>query len=70
MVSAVGALVEGAGRLVGQYPALNREKAREAKHAWLCSVDRARRDFGYRQTVPLDAGMSETIDWYRANGWL
>ena len=70
LVGTVGALVEGAGRLVKQYPPLNREKAREAKASWLCSVAKARRELGYRQTVELDEGMAETVAWYRAQGWL
>jgi dihydroflavonol-4-reductase len=70
LVTPVGTVVELAGRLVGTYPALNREKAREAREAWICSVDRARADFGYRQRVGLREGMEGTIAWYRAEGWL
>ncbi|MDX1531739.1 MAG: NAD-dependent epimerase/dehydratase family protein [Rhodothermales bacterium] len=70
LVTPVGAVVEGVGRLVGAYPPLNREKAREAKHEWLCSVERAKRDFDYRQTVGLREGMAETVRWYRERGWL
>lgn len=71
LVGAVGAVVELGGRLVGRYPPLNREKAREARYACkMCSVDKARRDFGYRQQIPLDEGMRETVAWYRQEGWL
>lgn len=71
LVEVVGAAVEAAGRLVGHYPPLNREKAREARLACkMCSVARARRDFGYRQRIPLDEGMRETVAWYRTQGWL
>ncbi len=70
LVGVVGMAVEGVGRLLGQYPPLNREKAREAKAAWLCSVAKARRDVGYRQAVELEEGMCETVAWYRAEGWL
>ncbi len=71
LVGAVGAVAEGMGRLVGQYPPLNREKAREIRHACtICSVEKAKRAFGYRQEVPLDEGVRETIAWYRREGWL
>jgi dihydroflavonol-4-reductase len=70
LVAPVGALVEGVGGLFGQYPALNREKAREAREAWLCSVGKAQEAFGYRQEIPLLEGMAETVAWYRAEGWL
>lgn len=71
LVKPVGAVVEAVSRLIGQYPPLNREKAREIREASLmCSVEKARRDFGYRQEVPLDEGIRETIAWYQAEGWL
>lgn len=70
LVTPVGAAVEAVGRALGTYPPLNREKAREAKHAWLCSVEKAQREIGYRQTVALGEGMAETVAWYRAQGWL
>jgi len=68
--AAIGAIVESAGRLFGQYPALNREKAREAAEAWVCSIEKARQAFGYNQAVPLASGMKEAVDWYREHGWL
>lgn len=71
LVEPVGAIVEVAARLVGQYPPLNREKAREiVKTCKVCTVDRVKRDVGYRQRVALEAGIAETIDWYREHGWL
>ena len=70
LVGPVGAVAEGVGKLFGQYPPLNREKAREAKAAWLVSSAKAARDFGYTPQVGLGEGMAETVAWYRAHGWL
>ena len=71
LVGAVGAGVEAVSKVVGAYPPLNREKAREILETCkMCSVEKARRDFGYRQQVPLDEGVRETVAWYRAEGWL
>ena len=71
LVGVVGAAVEGISKLFGQYPPLNREKAREIlRAAKMCSSEKARRHFGYRQQVPLEEGVRETIAWYRAEGWL
>ena len=71
LVGAVGALAEWGGRLVGTYPALNREKAREIRYACTrCSVAKAQRDFGYEQQVSLHEGVQETIEWYEREGWL
>ena len=71
LVGPVGAAAEAWGKLTRQYPPLNREKAREIRHACkMCAIDKARRDFGYRPDVPLDDGLRETIAWYRQEGWL
>jgi nucleoside-diphosphate-sugar epimerase len=71
LVGAVGAVAEGLGALVGSYPPLNREKAREIRHACtMCSSQKAQRDFGYAQEVSLDDGVAATIAWYEDEGWL
>ena len=71
LVVPVGTVAEWGGRLVGRYPALNREKALEIRDTCkICAVEKARRDFGYTQQVGLDEGIAETIAWYRAHGWL
>ncbi len=71
LVGAVGAAVELAGRMAGQYPAFNREKAREARAACkMCSSEKARQAFGYHENISLGEGMRETVAWYRSHGWL
>ena len=71
LVGVVGAAVEGISKLFGQYPPLNREKAREILDAAkMCSSQKAHRHFGYRQQVSLEDGVRETIAWYKAEGWL
>lgn len=70
-VNVLGTIVETIGKPFGAYPAFNREKAREFNEAnKMCSTEKARRDFGYRQQISLKEGFRETIDWYRAHGWL
>ncbi len=71
LMGTLGAVVERISRLAGRYPPLNRDKAREILQTCkMCSVERARRDFGYRQRVSLEDGVRETIAWYKAEGWL
>ncbi|MEQ9103275.1 MAG: NAD-dependent epimerase/dehydratase family protein [Rhodothermales bacterium] len=71
LVRPVGAASEWAGRLTGAYPPLNREKATEIlEAATMCSSQRAMETFGYAPEIPLDAGMAETIAWYRDKRWL
>lgn len=71
LVGAVGMLAEGWGTLTGTYPPLNRDKAREIQYACTaCSVEKARHDFDYTPRISLEDGIAETIQWYRARGWL
>ncbi len=70
LMQPLGLASEGIGKVLGRYPALNREKAREGKATWLISSKKARTDFGYAPTVSLEEGMRETVRWYRENGWL
>jgi nucleoside-diphosphate-sugar epimerase len=37
---------------------------------WICSVKSAIKDFGYRQKVSLEDGISSTIKWYKEMKWL
>lgn len=71
MVERVGTIFEKGAGLVGKYPPLNEEKAREIlKACKMCSVERAKADFGYRQQVDLDIGVRKTVIWYKDNRWL
>ena len=70
LMGVAGAVSEGIGRLGGTLPPLTKDKAEAARHAWICSVDKAARDVGYRQEVSLRDGMAETVAWYREAGWL
>ena len=67
----IGWISEFAGRLRGVYPPLNREKANEIRHACtMCDSSLAGSDFGYAPGKRLEDGISETIEWYRKEGWL
>lgn len=71
LVLPVGALVELIGTLSGTYPPLNREKAREIRRVCkMCSIEKAKRDFGFSTSTPLERGIAETIEWYKQHGWL
>lgn len=70
VIGAVGALAERVGGLVGTLPPLTQDKAEAARHAWVCSSEKAREAVGYAPTVGLGEGFAETVAWYRASGWL
>ena len=38
--------------------------------AWVCSADKAARDFGWRASTPLRDALATTAQWYREHGWL
>ena len=71
LVGVVGAASEAWGALTGNYPPLNREKAREIRHACkVCTSAKARQDFGYAPATSLEEGVAQTIRWYQQEGWL
>ncbi len=70
LVVLTGTVVEMAGRLMGHYPPLNREKAREMIASWMCSVEKARNELNFRQTISLEEGIRQTVSWYQEHGWL
>jgi len=71
LVGTIGAISEWAGWLTGTYPAFNREKAAEARHACLmCDHSKAVREFDYKPATNLWSGIDETIRWYRSEDWL
>jgi nucleoside-diphosphate-sugar epimerase len=70
VMSAAG-ISEFFGRFMEKPPVLNFEKGRDiVQNFWICSVDKAKADFGYRQTVSLEEGIKRTTDWYKQHGWL
>ncbi len=65
-----GVLVESLRILPFSPEFVSLDKIRELSESWICSIDRARADFGFKPEYPLETGMAETIRWYRDNDWL
>jgi nucleoside-diphosphate-sugar epimerase len=62
---------EWAGKMGGFTPKLNRAKARDLlQKDWTCSSAKAVRLLGYESRVPFERGARQTVEWYRAMGWL
>ncbi|RMF35148.1 MAG: NAD-dependent epimerase/dehydratase family protein [Chlorobiota bacterium] len=71
LVLAIAALSGWIGHLQGKAPVLDYHKGRDIiQRYWICSSERARTDFGYRQELSLERGIAETIEWYTEHGWL
>jgi dihydroflavonol-4-reductase len=37
---------------------------------WTCSPDKAKRELGFKETLGLETGIKQTIEWYRKEGWI
>ena len=65
------ALQEVRARLQGWQMLINFDKLREARgRFWTCVSDKALRHGLFEAPRTFDERVAETIDWYRANGWL
>ncbi len=71
MVMGIAALSGFISKFKKKPSVLNYEKGKDmVAENWTCSIEAARRDFGYRQEVSLEEGIKNTLDWYREHGWL
>ena len=59
------------GKFQKKPPILDLEKGRDITQAyWICSVDKAKAELGYRQQVSIEEGVQQTVAWYRSKGWV
>lgn len=66
-----GALADLIARARGRPEIFSSQKVIEIlAPAWVCSAEKAARDFGWRATTPLPEALAATARWYRENGWL
>ncbi|MCC6865298.1 MAG: NAD-dependent epimerase/dehydratase family protein [Ignavibacteria bacterium] len=50
---------------------LNIEKSRElTQRYWICSIEKAKRELGFKESLTLEEGFRDTINWYRKEGWI
>lgn len=50
---------------------LNLEKARDiVQEAWTCSIEKAKRELGFKESLNIEEGIRDTVRWYREHGWL
>lgn len=70
-VYSLAAVAQSVAALQRKAATLNIEKARDiTQRYWTCDVSKAKRDLGYRQQMSLEEGIRNTVEWYRAQGWL
>jgi dihydroflavonol-4-reductase len=67
----VALAAEAAAAVFRKAPVINRDKVTDfSQECWGCSIDAAKRDLGYSPKVPLEAGLRDTFQWYKQEGWL
>jgi len=71
IVYTVAWISEFFGRFQAKPPIFNYEKGRDiTQRYWICDIAKATRELGYRQTVDIETGFRETVDWYKRMKWL
>ena len=59
------------GKLTGSNPALNWERFEQMKpDFWVCSSQKAFKQFGFKANTALENSVRETVEWYVKQGWL
>lgn len=67
----VGSVADLVSRATGTVQMLSLDKVHEAiAWNWACSAAKARTQLGFAPTLPLDARLRQTADWFREHGWL
>jgi nucleoside-diphosphate-sugar epimerase len=70
LAQAAALVLEVACRPLRREPPLSRSKLSFFLDSKPLSIDKARRELGFRPAVDFEAGIRMTLDWYRENGWL
>jgi dihydroflavonol-4-reductase len=71
LLYAASVLYELRGRATGRISLFSRDKYRDLRQpGWVADVEKAASVLGFRPRYSLEAGMRETIDWYRERLWL
>ena len=68
---AVGYCAEVCARITRRPGIISREKMVEAQCPyWTCDTRRAAAELGFQAKTTLEAGLAETLAWYKEAGWL
>ncbi len=71
IVRTLAFFTENTGKIWGKYAILNSDKVNELEaRVWNCDVSNLNHELGFTAKYDLQAGIDETISWYKANNWL
>jgi nucleoside-diphosphate-sugar epimerase len=67
----LAAVSELGAKITGKPALLNFDKVAEMRqYYWVCSGEKARQQLGFVPALSIEAGLQNTCQWYRENGWL
>lgn len=67
----LAAVSELGAKITGKPALLNFDKVAEMRqYYWVCSGEKARQQLGFEPALSIEAGLQNTWQWYRENGWL
>jgi nucleoside-diphosphate-sugar epimerase len=71
VVYTVGAFSEFFSLFSKKPAILNIEKCKDATQKyWTCSGEKAKRELGFKEVIGFEEGISQTVNWYRKEGWI
>ena len=71
VLRAVTFIGERYSRITRKITALNDDKYNIMRQRnWLCDINPAREELGYKPTVELEEGVRRSVEWYKENKWI
>ncbi len=71
LLKGISVIAEDISRVTKQPSTLNRDKYKIMKQRnWVCDTEPLIKDLGFSPKYNLEAGLKESIEWYKDNGWL
>ena len=71
IIKAVSFVAELISRITQKPSTLNRDKFKIMKQRnWICETEPLKNDLGFSAKYDLEAGLKESIQWYKEQGWI
>lgn len=71
LVKILAITLETTGRIFNKIPVINEDKLNELTGKnWVCSIEKAKRELGFKPVYNLEAGVKESLEWYKKYNWL
>lgn len=71
LLKGISVIAEDISKITKQPSTLNRDKYKIMKQRnWVCDTEPLIKDLGFSPKYNLEAGLKESVEWYKDNGWL